>query len=65
MSSLVGVIPVANLKDKGVGWCQVTIMKESVKLIYHIFGMCIFPPEVMEKSKSGPKARNVIPRSGK
>ena len=28
-----------DLKSKGVGWCQVTIMKESAELSYHIFGM--------------------------
>ena len=28
-----------NLKSKGLGWCQVTIMKESADLKYRIFGM--------------------------
>ena len=28
-----------NLKVEGVGWCQVTIMKESADLRYHYFGM--------------------------
>ena len=30
-----------NLKSKGLGWCQVTIMKESADLKYRIFGMHI------------------------